>query len=111
MPIHARVLVASLFALSTLYVVWFARDADPVAEFVVFALPPLVLALTRWRGWRTAAFWASLLGLFWFSHGVMAAWSRPREAAFAWGEIVLSLVAIFSACWPGLQARFAKKAR
>ena len=33
-----------------------------------------------------------MLALFWFSHGVMVAWTRPGEALFAWLEIVLSLL-------------------
>jgi uncharacterized membrane protein len=107
----ARVLVVALLALSGLYAAWFGRQTDPWAELLVFALPPLLLAIGRWRGRRTAGFWASVLGLFWFSHGVMVAWSRPVEAGYAWGGIVLSLVVIFAASWPGLRERFGKKKR
>jgi uncharacterized membrane protein len=106
-----RVLVASLLALSALYVAWFGRQPDPWAELVVFALPPLLLAIGRWRGRRTAGYWASVLGLFWFSHGVMVAWSRPAEAGYAWGEIVLALVVIFAASWSGLRARLGRKSK
>ena len=109
MPTSGRVLIAALLALAGVYVAWFARDANPWAAFIVFALPPLALAIGRWRGRRTAAYWASVLGLFWFSHGVMVAWSRPAEALYAWAGIALSLVIIFAGNWPGLSARFGRK--
>lgn len=105
----SRVLVAALLALTGLYAAWFGTQPDPWVALVVFALPPLLLAIGRWRGRRTAGYWSSVLGLFWFSHGVMVAWSRPAEAGYAWGEIVLALVVIFAASWPGLRARFVKK--
>jgi uncharacterized membrane protein len=60
------------------------------------------------RGGAKAAFWSGVLGLFWFSHGVMVAWSRPAEGGYAWGEIVLALVVVMAASWPGLRARFGK---
>ncbi|MFC0677228.1 DUF2069 domain-containing protein [Lysobacter korlensis] len=109
MTASERVLVASLLALAALYVAWFGGKPSPWDELVVFALPPLLLAIGRWRGRRKAGFWASVLGLFWFSHGVMVAWSRPAEAAYAWGEIALALVVVFAANWPGLRARFSRK--
>lgn len=109
LPASARVLIAALLALFALFAIWFGREADPWVELAVFALPPLLLALGRWRRRRTAAYWASVLGLFWFSHGVMVAWSRPAEAHYAWAELLLALVIIFSASWAGLAARFNRK--
>jgi uncharacterized membrane protein len=109
MPTATRVLVAALLALSALFTAWFAPQPMPWDELVVFALPPLLLAIARWRGRRTAAFWASVLALGWFSHGVMVAWSRQAEGLYAWGEIVLALVIIFAANLPGLRGRFSKQ--
>ena len=63
-PLRARarvVLLVSLVALALLYVGWFLRDADPWAEWLVFALPPALLALGVWRGRRTAGFWSAVL--------------------------------------------------
>lgn len=108
LPASARVLVASLLALAAWFSAWFAPRPAPWDELVVFALPPLLLAIARWRGRRTAGFWASVFALGWFSHGVMVAWSRPAEALYAWGEIVLALVVIFAVNLPGLRARFSK---
>ena len=55
------------------------------------------------------AFWAGLLALAWFSHGVMVSWSRPEDRQLANIEIVLSLVVVLAASLPGLRARFSKR--
>ena len=105
----ARVLIAALAALAALFAAWFAPQPHPWAALAVFALPPALLAIGRWRGRRTAAYWSSVLGLFWFSHGVMVAYSRPAERWFALAEVALALVIIFAASGPGMRARLAQK--
>lgn len=102
-----RLLCVALLGLGALYAAWFARGPD-VAALVVFALPPLALAGALLRGRARAGFWAGLLALLWFSHGVMVAWSRPGERAFALAEIALSLAIVFAASMPGLRARFGR---
>jgi uncharacterized membrane protein len=102
------VLAAALFALSVLYATWFHDDRHRLAAFLVFTLPPLLAMVAVLRGARTAAFWSGLIGLFWFSHGVMTAYGLPAQRAYAWGEIVLALVIVVAASWPGLKARFGK---
>lgn len=104
-----KLLAAALLALSALYVLWFHNDKHLVAVLLIFVLPPLALLLRVLRGSAKAAFWAGVLALFWFSHGVMVAWSRPAEAGYAWGEIALALLVIFSSSWSGLRKRFGKK--
>lgn len=99
----------ALFALSLLYSLWFHDDRHRVAALLVFALPPLLALAGVLRGSAKAAFWAAVLALFWFSHGVMVAYSRPAEAGYAWLEIVLALAAVLAASWPGLRARFGRK--
>ena len=79
----------------------------PVAHQEV-VLPPSLLAVAAWRGGRRAGFWPGVLALFWFSHGVMVAWTRPGEALFAWLEIVLSLLVVGAVSWAGLQARLGR---
>ncbi|HET6397688.1 MAG TPA: DUF2069 domain-containing protein [Pseudoxanthomonas sp.] len=106
-----RVTGATLLALALLYAAWFRDDRHLLASMLVFALPPLLLAWPAWRGGRRAAFWAGVLALFWFSHGVMAAWSHPAQRAWAWAEIVLSLVVVVASSWPGLRARFGTRGR
>ena len=103
------VLVAALLALAALYVAWFAPMPDPWIALSVFAAPPALLALARWRGHRSAAFWAGVLALAWFSHGVMVAWTRAPERAYALLEIGLALVVVVASSWPGVRARFGRK--
>ena len=108
---NARVLLqCALLGLAVLYAAWFARAGDWIA-FAVFAAPPLLLVVLGAVRPGAAAFWAGVLALAWFSHGVMVAWSRPDESGFAWAEIALSLLAIGAANYPALRARFGKRAR
>lgn len=109
MSLITRLLILALFALSGLYVFWFANDPKPLAALLIFAVPPVLLALAAWAGSLRAAFWAAVLALAWFSHGVMVAWTRPQESQLASIEIMLALVVVFAASLPGLQARFRKK--
>lgn len=98
-----------LLALAGVYAVWFAHDKHWLATQLVFTLPPLLLALGVWLRRGKAAFWAGVLALFWFSHGVMTAWSHPEVAAWAWAELLLALAVIAVASGPGLQRRFGKR--
>ena len=104
-----HVLVAALLLLAGVYVGWFGTRVSPWAALAVFALPPACLAVARLRGSRTAGFWASVLALFWFSHGIMVAWTRPAERGFALTEVALAVVVIFAASLPGIRARSAAK--
>jgi uncharacterized membrane protein len=106
-PTSRWVLRLALLALVLLYSTWYVLDSQWVA-LGVFALPPLLLALALPRGGRRVAFWAGLLALAWFSHGVMVAWSRPSERWFALLETALALVIVFAASAPGLRARFGR---
>ncbi|ADV28198.1 hypothetical protein Psesu_2364 [Pseudoxanthomonas suwonensis 11-1] len=107
-PSH-RILGIALLALAVLYMAWFREDRHAAAALLVFALPPLLLAVPAWRGGRKAAFWSGVLALFWFSHGVMHAWAHPEGALFAWTTIALSLVVVTASSWPGLKARFGRR--
>lgn len=111
MSVHVsrHLLVATLIALTGLYLLWFGLAPDPWAALMVFALPPAALAIAALRGWRAAGFWAGVLALGWFSHGVMVAWTRVPERTYATAEIVLALVAVFAASYPGIRARFGKR--
>ena len=102
-------LTLTLLALAGLFGYWFRADPHRLAIVLVFVMPPLVLAAGTLLGRATARFWAGVLALFWFSHGVMRAWSTPAEAALAAGEIVLALAVIALVSLPGLRARFARR--
>ncbi|MGH8077638.1 MAG: DUF2069 domain-containing protein [Lysobacter sp.] len=105
----SRVLIAALTVLAALFAVWFGQTPKPWVALAVFALPPALLAIGRWRGRRTSGYWASVFALFWFSHGVMVAYSRPPDRWFALAEVALALVIIFAASGPGMRARLAQK--
>ena len=101
-------LAVALLALAALFVLWFARDEHVLTGLLVFASPPLLLAIAAWRGWPRAGFVAGVLALFWFSHGVMQAWSEPVGRGFALGENVLALAVVYTACIDGIRARFGR---
>ncbi len=101
------VLACALLALAALYAAWFFHDG--AAALAVFALPPLLLAALLRVLPRAAGFWAGVLALLWFSHGVMAAWSRPPERGFALAGIGLALAVIFAANFRALRARFGRR--
>ena len=101
------VLLAALAALVVVFVAWFAARGEwvAVALFGGSALACLAGTLARRR---TAGFWAGVLALLWFSHGVMVAWTRPAERGFALAEIALALVVVAASSWPGVRARFTR---
>ena len=103
------VLGIALFALSVLFSLWYHDSSLRVAAMIFFTLPPLLLLVGVLRGNAKASFWSGVFGLFWFSHGVMVAWTRPPERLFAWLEIALSLLVIGASSWAGLQARFGRR--
>lgn len=102
-------LLLALIALAALYTYWFLHDKHWLATQLVFTAPPLLLAIALRLGWQRAPFWAGVFALFWFSHGVMSAWTHRETALFAWAEIVLSLLVVTLASLPGLRARFGKR--
>ena len=102
-------LLLALIALAALYTYWFLGDKHWLATQLVFTGPPLLLAIALRLGWRRAPFWSGVLALFWFSHGVMSAWTHPDTARLAWVEILLALLVVVLASLPGLRARFGKK--
>ncbi|GGD43309.1 DUF2069 domain-containing protein [Pseudoxanthomonas indica] len=109
LPSSRLALSTSLALLTVVFAVWFRADKHLIASQLVFTVPPLLCLIGVLLKRRQAGFWAGVLGLFWFAHGVMVAYSRPAEALFAWLEIVLSLVIVLTASWPGLSARFGRK--
>ncbi|WP_115555482.1 MULTISPECIES: DUF2069 domain-containing protein [Xanthomonas] len=101
-------LTAALLAMSALFVVWFHDDRHRVAALLVFALPPLLMAMGAVRSAR-ARFWAGVFALGWFSHGIMAAWSAPGVRGLAWLELLLALLVVALVSGHGVAARFGKR--
>lgn len=104
------ILAAALLALAVLFAGWFRSDKHLLAAMLVFALPPVLLLGGVLANKAVARFWAGVLALFWFSHGVMSAWSHPETMVLAWIEIVLALLIVTLVSLPGMRARFARKA-
>ncbi|PBJ82748.1 hypothetical protein CMZ84_11510 [Lysobacteraceae bacterium NML93-0399] len=108
-PASKRVLALSLAALAALYLLWHRSDPHFLAALIVFVAPPLLLLGGVLAGLRSAPLWSGIAALFWFSHGVMYAWSHPELGAWPWASIALSLAVVFSASLPGIRARFARR--
>lgn len=102
-------LAATLFALALLFSLWFHDDKHWLLAMLVFTLPPLLMLVAVLRGGTKAAFWSGVLGLLWFCHGVMAAYGLSVDRAYGWAEIVLAVIIVFAASWPGLSARFGRR--
>ena len=100
----------ALLALAALFAAWFLGRGHLATALIVFIAPPLLLAIGVLRGSRVAGFCSGVLGLLWFSHGVMDAWSDPSVRAFALLEVMLAVAIVLLASWPGLSARFGRKA-
>ena len=102
-----RLLAIALLLLAALFA-WGFRAQLGVQLFI--ALPPLMLAVALWLRIGTAAFWAGVFALGWFSYGVMEAWTLSGSArVFALTIVALSLVIVGASSWGGMKARFGKR--
>ncbi len=107
-PVNPALAIA-LAALAALSLWRFHDDHNLIAALLVFIAPPLLLLIGVLRGSRAAGFWAGVLALFWFCHGVMTVWSEPGERLFATLEIALSIAIVFASNWAGLESRFRRR--
>ncbi|HEX5122211.1 MAG TPA: DUF2069 domain-containing protein [Rhodanobacteraceae bacterium] len=86
---------------------WYLLLAPPKAGSpwlaLTFALPILLLPLLAHEsGWARVLFWCGIAALFYFCHGVVAAWVGGPETRFpAISETVLSVVLIGTVGWIG----------
>lgn len=103
------VLALALASLSVLFVLWFRNDPHLMFAYGLFALPPLLLSALVARGGHVAAFWSGVLALFWFSHGVMIAWSEPSQRGYALAETVLAIAIVIASSAGGMRARARKR--
>ena len=83
---------------------WYLVIAPPASgsPWVALALtlPALLLPLSALRGGlRRALFWVGVVALFYFCHGVVAAWTAPAARVPALIETLLCLVVIGSLGW------------
>lgn len=99
-----------LLALLTLQVWWhgFApppRSALGWAALVVATLPLLLTLPGAWKARPTPLFWANIMALLYFCHGVSEAWITPSMRWPALAEILLSVMVISAYGAFGLQSR------
>lgn len=107
----SRATTAAVLALLALQLAWNGFGLWPSASVGVLVLlgaPLVVVALMQLAGLRSARFWAGVLALLTFCHGVTEAWTIPTARFPAGIEVLLSVFAVLAASWNGLQARFRK---
>lgn len=87
---------------------WQAFDTWPGGSWWgawLLGVPLAFVAAMHLSRRRSATFWAGVLALLTFSHGVMEAWASPPARLPALAEVLLSVAIVLSASWDGLRAR------
>lgn len=105
---------AGLVAMLALQLAWHGlmpppRSALGWSAFAIAVLPLLALLPGAWRGRPTPLFWANLLCLAYFCHGVSEAWTTPPMRLWALAEVALAtlIVSVYGAF--GLASRRAAR--
>ena len=95
--------IASLIGLIALCMAWETALAPlrPGGSWLMLKAVPLLIPLFGiLRGKRYTYQWASMFVLFYFTEGVVRAWSdRGLSSSLALGEVVLSVVFFFAAIY------------
>ena len=105
-----RVGAAAWIALVALQFAWYLVMDPPTAGSPWLALaltiPPWLLPLAALgRGIRRALFWAGVVALVFFCHGIVAAWTTPAARVPAMLESVLCALLIGASGWCGVRDR------
>ena len=100
---------ALLVLLQPAWYLWLAPPAKGLPWFaLVLTLPPLLLPLFALRtGARRALLWVGIVALFYFCHGIVAAWVYPTMRTPALLEVLFCVVLIGSL---GVDVRQRKRA-
>lgn len=111
-----QVIRIGLLALLALQVLWHGFLPPPRSALgwtaLTLAVLPLLLVLPgAWRARPMPLFWANLLCLLYFSHGVSEAWTQPAMRGWALLEVVLAVAVVSAYGWFGLASRRASRAR
>jgi uncharacterized membrane protein len=90
-----------LVLLQPAWYLWLAPPANADSLFaLVLTLPPLLLPLLALRsGARRALLWVGIVALFYFCHGIVAAWVIPAARTPALLEVLLCVVLIGMLGW------------
>ena len=105
-----RVGVGAWILLVALQFAWYFVIAPPASGSpwlaLALTLPALLLPLFALRsGLRRALLWVGVVALFYFCHGVVAAWIAPAARAPAIIESLLCVVAIGTLGWSARRDR------
>ncbi|WP_300617216.1 DUF2069 domain-containing protein [Dokdonella sp.] len=98
---------ALLVLLQPAWYLWLAPPANGNGLLALaFTLPPLLLPLLALRtGAKRALLWVGIVALFYFCHGVVAAWVYPSARVPALLEVLLCVVLIATLGWATRAAR------
>lgn len=104
-----------LLALLALQLLWHGflpppRSAMGWSALVVATLPLLLVLSGAWRARPLPLFWANLLCLAYFCHGVSEAWTQPAMRPWALLETFLAVVVVCAYAVLGLRSRRAFRA-
>jgi uncharacterized membrane protein len=98
-----RAAIASLIALIALCLLWetILAPLRPGGSWLMLKVLPLLIPLFGvLRGKRYTFQWASMMILFYFTEGVVRAWSeKPPSSTLALIEVALSVVFYFAAVY------------
>lgn len=101
-PLHVGAwLWTALLLLQPAWYLWLAPPANGNGWLALaFVVPPLLLPLIALRTrLRRALLWVGILALFYFTHGVVAAWAVPATRVPAIFEAVLCALLISALGW------------
>lgn len=98
---------ALLVALQPAWYLWLAPPANGNGLLALaFTLPPLLLPLLALRTTaRRALLWVGIVALFYFCHGIVAAWVYPAARVPALLEVLLCVVLIATLGWAARKRR------
>ncbi len=101
-PLHIGCIAwAGLVLLQLAWYLWLAPPAGGSALLaLLLTLPPLLLPLLVLRNSvRRAVLWVGIIALFYFCHGIVAAWAIPTARVPALIEVLLCVVLIGALGW------------
>lgn len=107
---------AGLAMLLAVQVLWHGFLPPPRSALgwtaLAVAVLPLALVLPgAWRARPAALFWANVLVLLYFCHGVSEAWTTPAMRPWAFAEIALAVLIVCAYGAFGLRSRRAARQR
>ena len=99
---YALAASAILVALALLMIAWegWIAPIRPGGSWLLLkALPPLALLPKIWRGEAYAFKWTPLVALFYFTEGVVRAWSEHGVSRLLASIEIMLALAFIACCW------------